>query len=607
MLLFFKKPKPDESLSSLLYRTAKENLMSNLSWILINFSNYAGCNIITNEVNWLKEQKLKKIADFLSLSYLEAKNLTFIPTLQKLNLDYKSIEKNPWFLYSRVRCCTICLREHLYHKKTWSSTHSLICSKHKVFLIDRCHNCNKNIDIKSIINNKCQSCNTSINGHIPIEVNTTSLIEYQEIIDNAIIGSAFNFQHEWIKDSSTFLKAIEFLGNWAVRILNPENFNEAGLPFTYDGMGSERNYLKNAKYLEQSMCIYNFAFGLIKNWPFEFYNFLNQAEEINNHPFKYFTYNVLPCLYGTELSFISKEFTNYIASKKLNLSQANEYIRTDQIKYINNKFNASVLNSKLLKLYKKQYLDNEISLVRLHEIKCCLKELENSLTKEELRARWLTSSRTTLSILKNNIIKDVYYYRSGSSKNWVIPNKSIEAFEAKLLFLSTPISVQGMSLKQAFEWIGPDNGFILLVGILKRKVKITLNNDQLSNSSVCRLDTFWYVKDILVKKSIKTGTISLRNLTFITGVKKSDIIHWIKTGRFGLFDRANSEEIPLENYLLFAKKYITTLEIALANSLSIKQVLKRHSLGKIPSVSGPQHNDGNRLLFVRKDYKNYIV
>ena len=37
-------------------------------------------------------------------------------------------------------------------------------------------------------------------------------------------------------------------------------------------------------------------------------------------------------------------------------------------------------------------------------------------------------------------------------------------------------------------------------------------------------------------------------------------------------------------------------------NITVKKVIKKHSLGHYKSVSGPQLNDGERLLFLKSDF-----
>lgn len=99
-----------------------------------------------------------------------------------------------------------------------------------------------------------------------------------------------------------------------------------------------------------------------------------------------------------------------------------------------------------------------------------------------------------------------------------------------------------------------------------------------------------------------TNLISIRDVTFILGIKRSDVQYVIDTSRSGILNKVNSE-IPIQNLLLFHEKFITKFELALELNIQIKQVLKKHSLRKIASISGSHVNDGKRLLYRRDDFE----
>lgn len=599
MLLFSTAPYPGESLYSLLLRTAKSNFMDNPNWILQNFKDFSTLELIPNEINWLKDANLEKMSEFLSISYQKSKELSFHSTISQHKLAIKSIEKNPWLLYSRSKCCPLCLQESAHHKINWSSSHSLICAKHGIFLIDTCPDCNTSFDIQSIVENKCKKCDFLIGSLIPKQITQSStLIKYQRIVDGLFTPKNFSYNHPYINNISSFIRVLEFIANWAIRILPPEKLNLKALSFTYDGKAKERNSLKNAKSIEQAICIYSFAFMVLENWPLNFYKMLNDAENSDKKDFFYFIDTIVPSLYNSELSFIAIEFGNFIAHEKLRIPNPYEFVSTEQIKLLNDKFNASIIHSKLLPTYSYEFAHKNIKLVSLEDLDSFLIDFENSFTKEKLKERWKTSSIATLSILENKFLHNAFNFRSGSVNTWLIPKSSVIGLEEKLVALSTHFPEQPITIGQAIEWFGPKNANILFDGILNGKIKFYVNKS-IRESWVCKGEVYAFVSGVLLKNGETTGSIPLRNLVFILGVKKSDIVYWLRTGRFASFSEKSIDSIPIINVNHFLDNYHTTLQLSMIHKIPIKRLLKKHRLGKIISISGPHFNDGQRLLFSR--------
>lgn len=171
-----------------------------------------------------------------------------------------------------------------------------------------------------------------------------------------------------------------------------------------------------------------------------------------------------------------------------------------------------------------------------------------------------------------------------------------QLIELSIQDLSNPIT-----FNHAIEWVGPDKAHLLLRSILNGEIRIKYITGKLSDMLLCKTDVYYQVKDEIINSCDISRLISIRDLTFILGVKRSDVQYWINTGRFGVLKKMDSE-IPIQNFLLFHEKFITTFELAIELNTQIKQVLKKHSLGKITSICGPQINDGKRLLFVRNEF-----
>jgi hypothetical protein len=144
------------------------------------------------------------------------------------------------------------------------------------------------------------------------------------------------------------------------------------------------------------------------------------------------------------------------------------------------------------------------------------------------------------------------------------------------------------------------NGLVQIKHICSLKYKFYIH--KLSDVVLDKKETYYQVKEEILKNCEELNAISYRDLTFILGVKRSDIQYWVTNGRFGMLENEMSDQIPFQNFMDFHEKFITTLELAFKLNLQIKQVTKKNAIGKLVSVSGPQVNDGKRLLFSRHDF-----
>ncbi|MBR9663085.1 MULTISPECIES: hypothetical protein [Bacillus cereus group] len=151
------------------------------------------------------------------------------------------------------------------------------------------------------------------------------------------------------------------------------------------------------------------------------------------------------------------------------------------------------------------------------------------------------------------------------------------------------------TLNKAFEWIGHTNSHHLIHAMLEGKIKYIFNEKNLGNSVLPVHDIYTTIRNIMLKNAEITGELPISNLTFLLGVKKSDIEHWIKTKKFG--ENKSLNAVTFENFHLFKKKYLTTYQLSHITGLSISQIIKKNYTGKIHSISGPKFNDGNKILF----------
>ncbi|ESU34064.1 hypothetical protein G3A_03035 [Bacillus sp. 17376] len=599
MLLFYLKPYSQETLLSYIYRIAREHEMTNLDWIFELIDKKLSIKLAPERVNWLKGDELKSLAEFLGITYEEAEMLTVYNHFERNHLEVRKESKNIWFLYKKTRFCPVCLKEGGYQRKTWINCHSIMCLEHGTLLWDICINCRNIPNTKSIILDECSNCNKKLSDS-PIKLNfPNKFIEFQKILNLILEKNTFLLLNAWLEDSAAFLKALDFIALWAVKMLPAEEFSIPKYNMNFTGKILERNHLKNYRTVEQAACLYSYVFDIITNWPGGFKEFIKKAEKHNDEPLQSFIKYGIPKVINTPLWEISNSFTNYVACEKGRLPDK-QYIRSDELRFIYPKFNGSIINSSLIKSNKISILNSNITVINKEELESFVNKFENSYTKEELREIWGTSAKATFAILKDGLIEGAFWFKSGSAFNWVIPKSSISLVEKKVKQGAIKDIDNPTSLNEAVKWIGPDKAHLLIRNILKGSIKFAYNSNEFSDLVLDKRDVYFQIRKEIFRSSQESEDISFRDVSFLLGIKKSDIQHWIKSGRFGDFDYEGTNAIPFQNFMDFHEKFITTLELAIKLNLQIKQVIKKYTLGKMISVSGPQVNDGKRLLFLRQ-------
>jgi hypothetical protein len=596
-MLKYLKPYSDETLIGFVYRTSRENMMDNLSWIFQCINRDLSIKLTEHRVNWLKGEELEAIANYLGLHIDSARKLTVINDMEELGIEVRNVLKNQMFLYSKTRFCPLCLKESVYHRKTWISCHSIICIRHSLFLLDSCEVCGVIPTTRAIILDKCLKCNHKLSDSNYKNVNIDILISYQKLINEILLKRTFTYNHMWIDNSTVFLKCLDFLIHYIAFFINAKLLSKKELEVNYNGNIIERNHLKNYKTINQTICLYSFAFDIINNWPSRFHNFLDVAEKKDQKRFASLISLGIPKLIGTHLWNISRELTNYLAYFKFKLPKT-EYIRSDEIKHLYLKFNGSIVNSKLFVTHKKYYKGVAFVLIDIKDLKKAIIKMDNCITKSELMKRWGTSSVSTFRILRAGILNDSFTFDSGSISKWIIPKASFSKLEHDLMSKTSTSIKNPISFHSACKWIGPNNADLLIKGMLNRRIEFIYNHKKFSQTVVNKRDCYYLIKKIVLEDSLNKGFISMRNLILILGVKSSDIIYWISTGRFGDI-RTINEDLPYSNFLAFNKNYITTLELAFQKNIKISQLLTQYRMKKISAISGPEFNDGYRLLFYR--------
>jgi len=597
MLLIKIKPYDRETLSSFIFRSAKENFMHNLNWIVDIINSKLQDPIFDNIIDWIEKPVTTDLANFLGLREVEVSRMTFTYHQNRLGLTMTDLHKCPWFIYRTIRYCPMCLKEQHYVRQDWCISQSICCTVHRKYLVDRC-SCGRELTTKMAICGYC-NCGQPLLLIQSQDVQTETAIEFQKFLNRYLYESVPPLYNNWISSPTTFFKAIEFFASWVPLIVHKEYITSVD-GFHYDGNTHARTRLKKTKPISQSIVLYSMAHKLLQQWPQSYHEMLNLADKQDEDKLKMFFIRAITKLVNTSLNPLSSEFTKFLQTNKLNIAPNEHLLRLDEAKTLASRYKDTAINEEVLTSFHCYLDDLKITLFNSKEVQDWLCILKTLIKKEELREIWKTSSKATFAILNSGVLKEVFRFRQGSVIAWGVSKQSLNQFIRELNQRSIDEIPDKVSLNEAFQWISPELAHYIVKGMLKGELNYYLNENTFGESLVSRSQCYFYLENVLLNTANKDGKISIRKLVFILGVKKSDILFWINTGRLETVD--GFEDVTFNSFNLFYQTYLTSYQLAFKKNLTVKQILKLNQINKINAAFGPHTGDGKRLLFLRSDF-----
>jgi hypothetical protein len=422
---------------------------------------------------------------------------------------------------------------------------------------------------------------------------------YQNYLNQFLYEDNHPNYNEWIKDAPTFFRAIEFFASWIPLITN-ERYIPSIDGFSFDGTAYARTRLKKTKALSQSVVIYLLAHTLLKSWPESYHKMLDFAFSNDKKSLEMFYLRAVTKHMNTSLKVISLEFTKFLQTKFHRLGADQQLLRMDEAKFLISRYKETGITVENLPHLQCYLHKTKIILFYSEEVINWISTLNVLITKEELREIWNTSARATHSILANKILDNVLHFKKGSVAAWGVPLESLTTFCEKLKQKSSKQIDNTISLNKALKWVGPDNAHLIVNNMLNGNLNFVLELTSFGESLISKSQCYFLVEELIFNEAEAKGVISIRNLVFIFGVKKSDILYWIRTGRMKLHKVIDS--VSFSSFENFYNLYLTTYQLSFRKKKTVKQILKLHSNGKIKASYGPHTGDGERLLFQRGDY-----
>lgn len=237
-------PYQDELFSSWICRLSHNHGIKSRTF-LKNYVPFGAVNLWNRDVDLLTPEYIKKvILDHTPLSSKQIEDLFISKHKGKVFMHVSANTMNVLSIGINHRqrkrfgqqCCILCLREEsAYYKVQWRLATSVICTKHKCLLIDRCQYCESPISFfrfefggnQSVVDVhperlfSCYYCHSKIGDFVPEYVDDKRLL-YQHRVNNIISTGVYN------KESSIlYLNALLLLSKRLVSDTKDNRFRQA--------------------------------------------------------------------------------------------------------------------------------------------------------------------------------------------------------------------------------------------------------------------------------------------------------------------------------------------------------------------------------------------
>lgn len=186
---FLKKflPKEQESVYSFLYRIAENNYFENIGYIL---SDEMRSYYFRYNLNYIKEDKKPSLELMVASLNQNINNLILNKYDELLFPESWSGSKADRRIYfkKQIQYCPYCIKEDLYHRLFWDISLVTVCTKHNVYLIGNCHDCNKKIHLSRLMVDSC-ACGCVLST-VPVgEKVNKQVFEAQKALQGLLLGA----------------------------------------------------------------------------------------------------------------------------------------------------------------------------------------------------------------------------------------------------------------------------------------------------------------------------------------------------------------------------------------------------------------------------------
>ncbi|WP_164545546.1 TniQ family protein [Paenibacillus albus] len=197
------EPKELESLFSFCHRIARANHFESLPIMMKG----KGLNKVSN-YNYRESNDPLPLENFMKRTGKEIDRF-LMNQFDNVLFECAPNKRMKAKVYLRIhsRYCPDCLQSSHFYRLYWDFTYLTTCVFHKRYLIDRCTNCNKRVNVRNVLSSVCTCGKNLITGkHVDLMLPTDSLLFAQRTIYEAIFNESFSIQ----RDDGVFIKRKEF-------------------------------------------------------------------------------------------------------------------------------------------------------------------------------------------------------------------------------------------------------------------------------------------------------------------------------------------------------------------------------------------------------------
>jgi hypothetical protein len=181
-------PYKNESLANYFVRLSYENSCK-IAWLKTEFEMQGRKGI--SFLNFIySENKIKQIAHTLDMTAYDVINMTINKfSLGMWGMHYEAFRFNSNLNYIKYvtmeysKFCPICLCESSHQRIFWHIKPITVCIKHKVYLLEKCLSCGKDITSEEVISGIC-NCGEILKNFKPANCTQSSIVKKQKEIYN---------------------------------------------------------------------------------------------------------------------------------------------------------------------------------------------------------------------------------------------------------------------------------------------------------------------------------------------------------------------------------------------------------------------------------------
>lgn len=187
-------PKENESLYSLLFRTAKANYFEHITDAIPNPPSFykLNCNELHGDHQWaeIAEDIVKSANQDINQFVCNKFDDVFFEIDKEKNIRERVILRS-YYLRKFTKYCPSCLNEDFYHRLNWDVSFVTTCPVHKIQLILNCPSCKRFISMHSLMSRNCK-CGYCFLTASTVKVKSPDILKTQKLLQTALLDQEKN-------------------------------------------------------------------------------------------------------------------------------------------------------------------------------------------------------------------------------------------------------------------------------------------------------------------------------------------------------------------------------------------------------------------------------